>query len=447
LTLNISFISLGCDKNLVDSEVMLYLLKKAGFSLISDESLADIIVINTCCFIQDAKEESIENILEAAEYKKHGNCKILIVTGCMAERYKEEILSEIPEVDAIVGTTSCKEIVDVVKEAIKGKKVQKFSDINIRLNEQYERILTTAGYYGYLKISEGCNNACTYCVIPKIRGTYRSRSIESLIKEVNYLVNQGVRELIIVAQDTTRYGIDLYGEKRLPMLLKELCKIEDLKWIRLLYTYPEEITDELIEVIATENKICNYLDMPIQHSNNFVLKRMGRKSTREDLIILINKLRERIPDICLRTTLITGFPGETDEEFEDMKEFVKTMKFDRLGVFAYSKEEGTPAAKMKNQIPKKIKDYRKDIIMDMQRLICAEKSKEFVGKTMEVLIDGKIAGEDVYCGRTYRDAPDIDGLVFVKTKNEFLSGEFVQVKISQAQEYDLIGEIIDEFSQ
>jgi ribosomal protein S12 methylthiotransferase len=447
LTLNISFISLGCDKNLVDSEVMLYLLKKAGFSLISDESLADIIVINTCCFIQDAKEESIENILEAAEYKKHGNCKILIVTGCMAERYKEEILSEIPEVDAIVGTTSYKEIVDVVKEAIKGKKVQKFSDINIRLNEQYERILTTAGYYGYLKISEGCNNACTYCVIPKIRGTYRSRSIESLIKEVNYLVNQGVRELIIVAQDTTRYGIDLYGEKRLPMLLKELCKIEDLKWIRLLYTYPEEITDELIEVIATENKICNYLDMPIQHSNNFVLKRMGRKSTREDLIILINKLRERIPDICLRTTLITGFPGETDEEFEDMKEFVKTMKFDRLGVFAYSKEEGTPAAKMKNQIPKKIKDYRKDIIMDMQRLICAEKSKEFVGKTMEVLIDGKIAGEDVYCGRTYRDAPDIDGLVFVKTKNEFLSGEFVQVKISQAQEYDLIGEIIDEFSQ
>ena len=239
----------------------------------------------------------------------------------------------------------------------------------------------------------------------------------------------------------------MYGEKRLPMLLKELCKIEDLKWIRLLYTYPEEITDELIEVIATENKICNYLDMPIQHSNNFVLKRMGRKSTREDLIILINKLRERIPDICLRTTLITGFPGETDEEFEDMKEFVKTMKFDRLGVFAYSKEEGTPAAKMKNQIPKKIKDYRKDIIMDMQRLICAEKSKEFVGKTMEVLIDGKIAGEDVYCGRTYRDAPDIDGLVFVKTKNEFLSGEFVQVKISQAQEYDLIGEIIDEFSQ
>ncbi|NLJ88970.1 MAG: 30S ribosomal protein S12 methylthiotransferase RimO [Epulopiscium sp.] len=447
MTLNISFISLGCDKNLVDSEVMLYLLKKAGFSLISDESLADIIVINTCCFIQDAKEESIENILEAAEYKKHGNCKILIVTGCMAERYKEEILSEIPEVDAIVGTTSYKEIVDVVKEAIKGKKVQKFSDINIRLNEQYERILTTAGYYGYLKISEGCNNACTYCVIPKIRGTYRSRSIESLIKEVNYLVNQGVRELIIVAQDTTRYGIDLYGEKRLPMLLKELCKIEDLKWIRLLYTYPEEITDELIEVIATENKICNYLDMPIQHSNNFVLKRMGRKSTREDLIILINKLRERIPDICLRTTLITGFPGETDEEFEDMKEFVKTMKFDRLGVFAYSKEEGTPAAKMKNQIPKKIKDYRKDIIMDMQRLICAEKSKEFVGKTMEVLIDGKIAGEDVYCGRTYRDAPDIDGLVFVKTKNEFLSGEFVQVKISQAQEYDLIGEIIDEFSQ
>jgi len=447
LTLKISFISLGCDKNLVDSEVMLYLLNQAGFSLISDESQADVIVINTCCFIQDAKEESIENILEAAEYKKDGNCKAIIVTGCLAERYKDEILSEMPEVDAIVGTASYREIVEVIKEVMAGKKVEKFSDINISLSDDSERILSTAGYYAYLKIAEGCDNACTYCVIPKIRGKYRSRSMESLIKEAKNLVNQGVQELIIVAQDTTRYGVDLYGEKRLPILLKELCKIEDLKWIRLLYTYPEEITDNLIEVMATEEKICNYLDMPIQHSNNAVLKRMGRKSTKEALIQLINKLRDKIPDICLRTTLITGFPGETEEEFEDMKEFVKTMKFDRLGVFSYSKEEGTPASRLKDQIPKKIKEQRKNILMALQRQICAEKSKEFIGKHLEVLIDGKIAGEDVYCGRTYRDAPDIDGMVFVKTKGELLSGEFVKVKITEAEEYDLVGEIIDEFTE
>ncbi|WP_058485213.1 30S ribosomal protein S12 methylthiotransferase RimO [Defluviitalea phaphyphila] len=445
--MKISFVSLGCDKNLVDSEVMLNLLQKAGFKLIPNEEEADILVVNTCCFIQDAKEESIENILELAQYKKIGNCKVLIVTGCMAERYKDEILSEIPEVDAIVGTASYGNIVEVVNEAIKGKKVKNFSDINSKLEENYERILSTAGYFAYLKIAEGCDNRCTYCIIPKLRGNYRSRSIESIVKEAESLVNQGVKEIILVAQDTTRYGIDLYGEKKLPQLLEELCKIEDLHWIRLLYCYPEEITDELIEVIAKEEKICNYLDMPIQHANTNVLKRMGRRSTKEELEALIKRLRDKIPDICLRTTLIVGFPGETEEEYKDLVEFVKEMQFNRLGVFTYSKEEGTVAAEMKGQLPKKIKEDRRNKIMEIQQSICENKSKEFIGKTLEVIVDGKLPEENVYCGRTYLDAPDVDGMVFIKTEREILSGELVKVLINGAKEYDLIGEIVDEFGQ
>jgi ribosomal protein S12 methylthiotransferase len=444
LSIRIAFVSLGCDKNLVDSEVMLNLLQKAGFALISDESEAEVLVVNTCCFIQDAKEESIENILEMAEYKNTGNCKALIVTGCMAERYKEEILSEIPEVDGIVGTTGYASIVEVIEEVLSGKKIQKFSDINAKVGEEYQRILSTAGYFAYLKIAEGCDNKCTYCIIPQLRGRYRSRSIESIIKEAKALVKQGVKELILVAQDTTRYGIDLYGKKSLPQLLKELCKIEDLKWLRLLYCYPEEITDELIEVIAQEEKICSYLDMPIQHSNNSVLKRMGRKSTTQELINLIKKLRYKIPDICLRTTLIAGFPGETEEEYEDLIRFVKDMKFDRLGVFTYSKEEGTSAAKMKGQISKETKELRKKLIMEIQQSICAEKSSKLIGKAFDVLIDGKLPEEDVYCGRTYMDAPEIDGMVFVNTKKEILSGDFIKALIKEASEYDLIGEIIDE---
>ena len=444
MPIRIAFVSLGCDKNLVDSEVMLGLLQKSGFVLISDESQADVLVVNTCCFIQDAKEESIESILEMAQYKKTGNCKALIVTGCMAERYKDEILSEIPEVDGVVGTTGYESIVEVVEEILQGKKIQMFSDVNAKTSENYQRVLSTAGYFAYLKIAEGCDNRCTYCIIPQLRGKYRSRSMESLISEAKTLASQGVKELILVAQDTTRYGIDLYGEKKLPQLLKELCKIDDLKWIRLLYCYPEEITDELIDVIAEEEKVCSYLDMPIQHANTSILKRMGRRSTKEDLIHLINKLRKRIPDICLRTTLIVGFPGETDEEYEDLVQFVKDMKFDRLGVFTYSKEEGTPAAKMRGQIPKKIKEFRKDKIMKLQQAICEEKSAQCVGRTLEVIIDGKLPEENVYCGRTYRDAPEIDGMVFVSADEELLSGDFIKASITSSNEYDLIGRIVDE---
>jgi len=444
LPIRIAFVSLGCDKNLVDSEVMLGLLQKSGFALISDESQADVLVVNTCCFIQDAKEESIESILEMAQYKKTGNCKALIVTGCMAERYKDEILSEIPEVDGVVGTTGYESIVEVVEEILQGKKIQMFSDVNAKTSENYQRVLSTAGYFAYLKIAEGCDNRCTYCIIPQLRGKYRSRSMESLISEAKTLASQGVKELILVAQDTTRYGIDLYGEKKLPQLLKELCKIDDLKWIRLLYCYPEEITDELIDVIAEEEKVCSYLDMPIQHAHTSILKRMGRRSTKEDLIHLINKLRKRIPDICLRTTLIVGFPGETDEEYEDLVQFVKDMKFDRLGVFTYSKEEGTPAAKMRGQIPKKIKEFRKDKIMKLQQAICEEKSAQCVGRTLEVIIDGKLPEENVYCGRTYRDAPEIDGMVFVSADEELLSGDFIKASITSSNEYDLIGRIVDE---
>jgi ribosomal protein S12 methylthiotransferase len=444
LPIRIAFVSLGCDKNLVDSEVMLGLLQKSGFALISDESQADVLVVNTCCFIQDAKEESIESILEMAQYKKTGNCKALIVTGCMAERYKDEILSEIPEVDGVVGTTGYESIVEVVEEILQGKKIQMFSDVNAKTSENYQRVLSTAGYFAYLKIAEGCDNRCTYCIIPQLRGKYRSRSMESLISEAKTLASQGVKELILVAQDTTRYGIDLYGEKKLPQLLKELCKIDDLKWIRLLYCYPEEITDELIDVIAEEEKVCSYLDMPIQHANTSILKRMGRRSTKEDLIHLINKLRKRIPDICLRTTLIVGFPGETDEEYEDLVQFVKDMKFDRLGVFTYSKEEGTPAAKMRGQIPKKIKEFRKDKIMKLQQAICEEKSAQCVGRTLEVIIDGKLPEENVYCGRTYRDAPEIDGMVFVSADEDLLSGDFIKASITSSNEYDLIGRIVDE---
>jgi ribosomal protein S12 methylthiotransferase len=444
LPIRIAFVSLGCDKNLVDSEVMLGLLQKSGFALISDESQADVLVVNTCCFIQDAKEESIESILEMAQYKKTGNCKALIVTGCMAERYKDEILSEIPEVDGVVGTTGYESIVEVVEEILQGKKIQMFSDVNAKTSENYQRVLSTAGYFAYLKIAEGCDNRCTYCIIPQLRGKYRSRSMESLISEAKTLASQGVKELILVAQDTTRYGIDLYGEKKLPQLLKELCKIDDLKWIRLLYCYPEEITDELIDVIAEEEKVCSYLDMPIQHANTSILKRMGRRSTKEDLIHLINKLRKRIPDICLRTTLIVGFPGETDEEYEDLVQFVKDMNFDRLGVFTYSKEEGTPAAKMRGQIPKKIKEFRKDKIMKLQQAICEEKSAQCVGRTLEVIIDGKLPEENVYCGRTYRDAPEIDGMVFVSADEDLLSGDFIKASITSSNEYDLIGRIVDE---
>lgn len=440
--MKILFISLGCDKNLVDSEVMLGLIQEKGYEITNDETLADIIVINTCCFINDAKEESINTILEMAEYKKNGQLKALIVTGCLAERYKEEIQEEIEEVDAVLGTTSYEKIVDVIEEVLSGKNhIQTFENINY-LPKLSKRINTTGGYYSYLKIAEGCNKHCTYCIIPKIRGDYRSVPMEQILLEAKALVANGVKELMLVAQETTLYGVDLYGEKRLPKLLKELCKIEGLEWIRILYCYPEEITDELIAVIKEEEKICNYLDIPVQHGSDNVLKRMGRRTNRQELIDIVTKLRKEIPDITLRTTLITGFPGETEEDHEQLKEFVKLLRFDRLGVFTYSPEEDTPAAMMEEQIDETVKEQRRNELMEIQQAIAFEQAEEMLYKKLRVMIEGKLPEENVFIGRTYKDAPNVDGFIFVKSSHELISGEFVTVFVTDAKEYDLIGEAV-----
>jgi ribosomal protein S12 methylthiotransferase len=447
LNIKITFISLGCDKNLVDSEVMLGLLRDKGYTLTNDEQNADVIVINTCGFIQDAKEESIETIIEMGQYKENGNCKALIVTGCLAQRYQDELIKELPEIDAILGVSNYDKVIEAVESVLNDKKYIAFED-NDRLPESYiNRVLSTAGYYAYLKIAEGCDNHCTYCIIPKIRGKIKSRTIESLVEEAKYLAQKGVKELILVAQDTTKYGIDIYSEKKLPALLKELCKIEGIEWIRLLYCYPEEITDELVQVMKEEDKVLNYLDMPIQHANNEVLKRMARKGTKEKISDAINKLRANIPDICLRTTLITGFPGETREQFEDMKEFVNQIKFDRLGVFTYSPEEDTPAALFEDQIDEDVKEARKDEIMVMQQNISKSINENLVGNVYSVMIEGYIPEDRVYCGRTYRDAPEVDGMIFVSCPYELISGDIIQVKVSTSNEYDLIGEVVNEYSE
>ncbi len=455
--MNILFVSLGCDKNLVDSEIMLGLIREKGFQITDDEREADIIVVNTCCFINDAKEESINTILEMAEYKKSGRLKGLIVTGCLGQRYKEDIQKEISEVDAILGTSSYDEIVKVIDGVLKGKRTVSVKEPEAILPVKSSRVNTTGGYFSYLKIAEGCDKYCTYCIIPKIRGNYRSVPMENLMEEAKSLVNGGVKELILVAQETTLYGKDIYGDKTLPKLLKELCKIEGLEWIRILYSYPEEITDELIEVIKSEDKICKYLDMPIQHASDPILRRMGRKTNKEELIHIIRKLRDNIPDIALRTTLITGFPGETEEEHEELKEFLKEMEFDRLGVFTYSREDDTPAAKMKNQIRKHIKKRRQAEIMELQQNIAFEQAKTRIGEKLRVMIEGKlpedtmaegaIPSQDrlaakVYIGRTYMDAPNVDGYIFVQARGELMSGEFVEVLVTDAKEYDLIGELI-----
>ena len=447
--MNILFISLGCDKNLVDSEVMLGLIQEKGYQITDDEKDADIIVVNTCCFINDAKEESINTIIEMAEYKKTGKLKGLIVTGCLGQRYKADIQKEIAEVDAILGTSSYDEIVNVIDTVLKGNKTIQIKELDYTPIVKTTRINTTGGYISYLKIAEGCDKHCTYCIIPTIRGNYRSVPIERLIDEAKGLAQNGVKELILVAQETTLYGQDIYGEKSLPKLLKELCKIEGLDWIRILYCYPEEITDELIEVIKTEEKICNYLDMPIQHASDNILKRMGRRTNKEELISIIKKLRNRIPDIAIRTTLITGFPGETEDEHEELKEFVKEMQFDRLGVFTYSREDDTPAAKMKNQIHKHIKKRRQAEIMELQQMIAFEHAKEKISRKLKVMIEGKLPPEDdadqtknVYVGRTYMDAPNVDGFIFVQTQAELMSGELVEVIVTDAKEYDLISELI-----
>lgn len=439
--MKILFISLGCDKNLVDSEVMLGLIRKRGIAITNDENEADIIVVNTCCFINDAKEESVNTILEMSELKNDGSLKALIVTGCLAQRYQEEIQNEIPEVDAILGTSSYENILDVIDEVLIGKKIIKMDDINNRLDYQVERVNTTGGFYSYLKIAEGCDKHCTYCIIPKVRGNYRSRPMEKLIKEASDLAAQGVKELILVAQETTLYGMDLYGDKKLPDLLKELVKIEGIEWVRLLYCYPEEITDELIQVIKSEVKICNYLDIPIQHASDTILKKMGRRTTKQDLIQIIHTLREEIPDICLRTTIISGFPGESEQDHEEVMSFVDQMNFDRLGVFCYSPEEDTPAAKMDEQVEETIKETRKTDIMALQQDISYEISNEMIGKTIRVMIEGKLPEDNVYIGRTYKDAPNVDGFFFVTSERELMSGDFIYAKVTEAREYDLVGEI------
>ena len=440
--MKILFISLGCDKNLVDAEVMLGLLASRGYQMTDDEGQADIIVVNTCCFINDAKEESIENILEMAKYKNSGNLKALVVAGCMAQRYRQEILDEIPEVDAVLGTTSYDKILDVVDEAIQGHATVTIDDVDALPQVETNRMLTTGGHYAYLKIAEGCDKHCTYCIIPKVRGNFRSVPMDRLLKEAQYLAEQGVKELILVAQETTMYGMDLCGKKTLPLLLKELCKISGFRWIRLLYCYPEEITDELIQVIKEEPKVCNYLDIPIQHANDDILKRMGRRTTKAELVTVIQKLRAAIPDICLRTTLITGFPGETPAQHEELLEFVDEMEFDRLGVFTYSPEEDTPAAVMPNQIAEEVKQERQEALMELQQEIAFEQAQQMVSREVLVMIEGKVADENAYVGRTYRDAPNIDGLIFVNGEEELTSGDFAKVKVTGAVEYDLIGGLV-----
>lgn len=439
--MNILFISLGCDKNLTDTEVMLGLLSDRGYQMTADETQADIIIINTCCFIHDAKEESIQTILEMAEYKKE-RCKALIVTGCLAQRYRQEIIDEIPEVDVVIGTNSYDEILDAVDEALDGKHTLHLKELSGFPSVGSKRVLTTGGHFAYLKIAEGCDKHCTYCIIPKIRGNFRSVPMEQILAGAKELANQGVKELILVAQETTLYGKDIYGEKSLPKLLKELCKISGIYWIRILYCYPEEITDELIQVIKEEPKICHYLDLPIQHASDEVLKRMGRRTSRAQLEEVIAKLRKEIPDIALRTTLITGFPGETKEDHEELMMFVDEMEFDRLGVFTYSQEEDTPAAVMEDQIEEEVKEERQAELMELQQEIAFDMAENMIGRELLVMIEGKVADENAYVGRTYKDAPNVDGFIFIHTDEELMSGDFVKVKVIKALEYDLIGEII-----
>lgn len=437
--MNVCFISLGCDKNLVDSEVMLGLLRDAGYSLTNDEAEADVIVVNTCCFIHDAKQESIDTILEMAEYKKTGKLKALIVAGCLAERYKKEIAQEIPEVDAMVGTTGFDAVVSVIESVLAGRAESAFRELNVLPLPDTKRVNTTGGYTAYLKIAEGCDKHCTYCAIPKMRGEYRSVPMERLAAEAEFLAEGGCRELILVAQETTVYGVDLYGKKSLATLVRRLCAIRGIVWIRLLYCYPEEIDGELIELFKTQPKLCRYLDMPIQHAADHVLREMGRRTSREELENLIATLRREVPDIALRTTLITGFPGETEQDHECLKDFVEKMRFDRLGVFTYSKEEGTPAAGRKDQIQKKVKVRRQKELMHLQQQIAFENAGGMVGKVLLVMVEGKLVEEDVFIGRSYMDAPKVDGYIFFYGQDEYMSGDFVEVEIMEAKGYDLVG--------
>lgn len=440
--MNILFVSLGCDKNLVDSEVMLGILASHGHRMVEDERDADVIVINTCCFIHDAKEESIQTILKMADYKKEGTLKTLIVTGCLAQRYQKEIFEEIPEVDAVLGTASYEKIAEAVSQTLKGERRLWLEDMNFLPEAEERRMLTTGGHYAYLKIAEGCDKRCTYCIIPKIRGNYRSVPMERLVREAGELAEGGVKELILVAQETTLYGKDLYGEKSLHKLLRKLCRIDGLRWIRILYCYPEEIDENLIQVMKEEPKICHYLDLPIQHADDEILKKMGRRTTKSQLIEIIQRLREEIPDIVLRTTLITGFPGETRTQHQELLDFVNEMEFDRLGVFTYSQEEDTPAADMPEQISEEVKNDRQAEIMELQQEIAFDLAEDMIGREIIVMVEGKVADENAYVGRTYMDAPNVDGLIFIEAEEEMVSGDFARVRVTGALEYDLIGELI-----
>ena len=442
--MKILFVSLGCDKNLVDTENMLGILKNKGFEFTDDEWEADIIAINTCCFIGDAKQESINTILEMAQHKKDARCKVLVVAGCLAHRYQDEIIKEIPEVDAFVGTSSYDKIADMINSVLEEKGISNFvEDANRMPMVEADRIVTTPGYYEYLKIAEGCDKHCTYCVIPKVRGNFRSFPIEYLVNQTKKLVEGGVKEIILVAQETTLYGVDLYGKKSLPKLLHELGLIEGLEWIRILYCYPEEINDELIEAIKNEPKVCHYLDMPIQHASDNILKRMGRRTSKQELTDIVAKLRREIPDIALRTTLITGFPGETDVDHEEVMQFIDECEFDRLGVFTYSREEDTVAAQMPDQIDEEIKEKYRDELMQLQQEISADRSAAMIGRIVRVMIEGFIPEDNTYVGRSYKDAPNVDGLVFVECDRELMSGDFIDVKITGSTEYDLIGTIVE----
>lgn len=445
--MKIMFVSLGCDKNLVDSEMMLGMLRERGHEFTDDETEAEVVVVNTCCFINDAKEESINTLLEMAELKNSGSLKGLIAAGCLAQRYKEEIQEEIPEVDAIIGTTAIRAIADAIDAVEAGNSQNYYEDINAAPVSKQKRIVTTGGHYAYLKIAEGCDKHCTYCIIPKIRGAFRSVPMEDLVEEATSLAESGARELILVAQETTLYGKDLYGKKSLPELLHKLAQIDGIYWLRILYCYPEEIDDELIRVIKEEEKVCNYLDIPIQHASDRVLGRMGRRTNQADLREVVAKLRKEIPDICLRTTLISGFPGETQEDHEELMAFVDEMEFDRLGVFTYSQEEDTPAANMAEQVDEEVKLDRQAEIMELQQEIAFEKADDMVGKVLLCMIEGKVADENAYVARTYRDAPNVDGYLFVNTSASLMTGDFVKVQVTGSNEYDLIGEIYHEFTE
>ena len=446
--MNVLFISLGCDKNLVDSEVMLGLIRDRGYMLTNDENEADIAVINTCSFIHDAQQESVNTILEMAQLKDEGQLKGLIVTGCLAQRFKEEIMTEIPQVDAVIGATAYDEIASVMDKVAAGEEnITSFKDISYLPHTDTKRVVTTGGYFSYLKIAEGCDKHCSYCIIPSLKGNFRSVPMEEILQDAKDLAEKGVKELNIVAQETTVYGVDLYGKKMLHELLRKFCAVEGIEWIRLLYCYPEEIYDELIETIKTEPKICHYLDLPIQHASDRILKKMGRRTDRRALETIIAKLRKEIPDIALRTSLITGFPGETRLEHEELMDFVRNMRFDRLGVFTFSAEDGTPAAKFEGQIDEEVKEARRDELMTLQQQIAFEAAKKMKDRQLPVLIEGKIPEDGVYIGRTYKDAPNVDGYIFVNAPWELMSGDIVPVRVTGASDYDLIGDVVDESAE